>query len=230
MAGIRLECRAESRRDICLQLPFPAWLSRRARGLVAPPQSLGIHSLEVHQGMAIRPGQGLAPVEAPSSELDVAAGLAALLKISLVILLGAPERLRRFYFRDNLLRLVAAFGGQLFDLRSRLSFLIGRMIENRGSILGSPIGPLPVQRGGIVQREERIEQMLVRCFLRIEVKLHHFCMPGLVRANITIGWPFRRTALISDGSSRHARNRRKRSFHSPEASSTKGRFLQTHAN
>src|ERR1700676_1339290 len=112
-----------------------------------------------------------------SLSLNVAACLAALFEVALVVFLGAPESLRRLDPGDDAFRLESAFGGELLDLGPGLLLLLGGMEEDSGPVLGAPIGSLAVERGGIVQREERIEDVLVAHLLGIEIQLDHLGMP-----------------------------------------------------
>src|SRR5580704_2461801 len=99
---------------------------------------------------------------------DMAAGQPPLLEIALVVFFGTPESLRRFDPGDDASRLESPFRSQLLDLGPGLRFLFGGMEEDGGSVLRAPVGTLPVQRGGIVQRKEGIEQLFVGDLLRIE--------------------------------------------------------------
>jgi len=74
----------------------------------------------------------------------VAACLTALFQVALVVLLGAPEGLGRLDFRDDLLRLEAAFGGELFDFGARVRLLLLRVEEDSRAVLRAPVRALAV--------------------------------------------------------------------------------------
>ena len=126
--------------------------------------------------------------------------------------------------------LEAALGGQLLDFGASLRFLLRRVEEDGGAVLRAPVRTLPVERGGVVELEECIEQLLVAHFFRVEVEFDHFGVAGLVGAHIFVGGLVERAALIADGRRRHAGNRRKRGLHAPKTSCSKCRFFYAHNN
>src|ERR1035438_1639973 len=134
----------------------------------------------------------------------MAACLAALFEISLVVFLGAPESLRRLDLGHNALRHEASLCGKLLNLGERLRLLLGRVEEDGRAVLRAPVGPLTVQGGWVVERKERVQQLLVAPQLGIEVEFDYFGVPGLVRANVLVTGPLRLAALIAHRCCCHA--------------------------
>src|ERR1700761_5836915 len=127
----------------------------------------------------------------------------ALLEIPLMVVLSAPEGLRRNHLGDNLLRLKAAFGGERLNLRLRLDLLLRRVEKNRGAILRTPVRPLTIHRRGIMKLEKCIEQLAVADLFRIKIDLYDLDMSRLppirlpiLRADILITGVFLASALI----------------------------------
>src|ERR1700760_4570569 len=81
-----------------------------------------------------------------------------LLQIVLVFRLRLPEWSRRFYFRDRLARPDTRsiyVGNGIFCYP--LLLFVG--IEDSRAITGSPVIPLPVQRSGIMDLKEKLQQL-----------------------------------------------------------------------
>ena len=74
---------------------------------------------------------------------------AALLKIALVVILGAPEGSGGNDFGDNALGREAAFGRKSVDCGAGLRLLLRRVVEDDRAILRAPVRALPVERGGV---------------------------------------------------------------------------------
>src|ERR1017187_1798028 len=127
----------------------------------------------------------------------MAARLAAFFKITLVVFLGAPEGLRRFNQSNDALWLEAAFSGKLCDLGLSLRFLFRRVEEDGRSVLRAPVRTLAVEGGGVVQGEERVEELLVGDPGRVEVQFNNFCVAGLVGADVLVAGSGQRAALIA---------------------------------
>ena len=144
------------------------------------------------------------------------------------IILGAPEGLGRFRLRHNLARLVAALGGELLDFCKSLLLLLWRVKEDGRAILRAPVRSLAVERRGIVQLEERVEQFFVAHFFRVEIDLDDFRVAGLIGAHVLISRAVMRSALVAHGRRRHAGDGRKRSLHAPKTSCSKCRFFCAH--
>src|ERR1019366_6306892 len=133
-------------------------------------------------------------------------------------LLGAPEGLCRFHPGDNPLGFEASIGRKLFDFGLGLRFLLWRVEEDGRAVLRAPIWPLAVQRGGIVKRKERVQQLIKAHLLRVEVQFHHFRVSGLVRAHVLVGGLLQRAALIASRRGLDSRERSKRRLYAPETS------------
>ncbi len=97
---------------------------------------------------------------AASSQLNVAAQGAAFLEVFLVVLLCAPEGLGGDDLGDDGLG-ESLLRGEAGDGGLGGSFLLGRVEEDDAAVLRAPVGPLAVELGGIVEREERVEELLV---------------------------------------------------------------------
>lgn len=86
---------------------------------------------------------------------------AALGIVLLVVLFCLPERGRRdylrHYFSSKYARLV-----QLLLLRPCLRLLLGAVAEHGRPVLHADVGPLPVERGGVVVLPENVEELAVR--------------------------------------------------------------------
>lgn len=104
--------------------------------------------------------------------------------------------------------------------------LLGGIIEDRGTILRSDIRPLPVERGGIMNGEEHIEQIAVGDHFGVERYLHRLGMSRFSGADLFVGG----VQGFSPGISRlhllHAPKLIERRLHAPEAAAGKGRNFQ----
>src|SRR6202167_1668653 len=158
----------------------------------------------------------------------MAACLPALLQILLVVLLRTPEALRRFYLGHNPPRLESLLVRKLLNLAQRLGLLLWRVEEDGRPVLRAPVRSLPVQRGRVVQREERVQQLLKTHLRRIKVQLHHLRVPGLVRAHVLVAGPLQLAALVAHRPRRHALDGRKRRLHAPETSCSECCLLHAH--
>lgn len=78
--------------------------------------------------------------------------------VVLVIVLGGVEGLERFDGGDDWVAPDFGVGDFLHDFHRPLSFFFVRD-ENDRAVLGAEIGPLLVQRGGVVDREKDAEQV-----------------------------------------------------------------------
>ena len=92
----------------------------------------------------------------------------------------------------------------------------------------TPVGPLPIQRGGIVEVEEGIEEFVVTDLLTIEVDFDNFSVAGLVGADVLVSGSGEGSALIANGSRGDSRDGGERSFNAPETSCSKCRFFDLH--
>src|SRR5277367_1163414 len=145
---------------------------------------------------------------------------AALLQILLVVFLGTPEGLRRHHLGDD--RLLERFLlSQAGNCRFRRCLLLRRMKKYHAAILCSPVRTLAVELGGVVQFKKQIQQALVAYLRRIELHVHHFCVPGAVGAHILVGWIVELAALVADGGLGHSGLLLKANLDPPKASCAK---------
>src|ERR1035437_1066528 len=88
-------------------------------------------------------------------------------EIVVVVFLGRPERIQRHDLGDD--RIVPHLRGR--ERRDRLaghSLLLRRFVEDRRAVLRALVAALPIERGGIVDREEHVEQVSVAHDLGVE--------------------------------------------------------------
>src|SRR5215471_3314074 len=85
--------------------------------------------------------------------------LAALLQVTLMILLRAPKFRCRFDLRYYCTIETSAFF-HFFFRSCGYRFLLGRMIKNHGAILRAHIRALPVQCSGVMIRPENIQELV----------------------------------------------------------------------
>src|SRR5664279_1103298 len=155
--------------------------------------------------------------------------MSALFQVLLVVFFGAPERLRGLDPGYDPAGLEAALAGQLLHLRLGLRLLLRGMEEDGGTVLRAPVRALPVQRGGIVKRKERVQKLLKTHLFGVEVQLDDLCVPRLVRANVLVRRTVECAAFIAHGGGRYARNGRKLSLNAPKTPCSECRFFDTHA-
>ena len=130
--------------------------------------------------------------------LDVALGEAALFEVLLVVLFRTPEG----GSRNNL-----GYDGP-FEFSRALESFLGRsgkrlllrgVVENHRSVLGSHVGPLAVQRGGIVVLPENCQEIVVGDLCGIIDDFNRLGMPCLVCANGFVGWVVESSSHVADG-------------------------------
>jgi hypothetical protein len=92
------------------------------------------------------------------------------------------------------------------------------MIENGGAILRACIRALTVERGGIMNGKEDIQQVMIGNDARVEVDLHDFGVPCISVADCPVGWVVDMAASIARLHAMHAFDLVKNSFETPEAS------------
>src|SRR5262245_15537896 len=102
--------------------------------------------------------------------LRVAAPEAPLLEVLLVVLLGAPERLRGLDRGGDRLPEAAALLEVLLALPGD-RLLLGRVEEDDRAVLLAEIGALAVELGGVVVLPEDAEEVLVLHLRGVEVHL-----------------------------------------------------------
>src|SRR5580658_1605243 len=79
-----------------------------------------------------------------------------------------------------------------------------------------------------MQREERVQELLVADALGFKSHLDNFGVAGLVGANILVAGPLQLAALITHRSGRHAWNGGEGGFHAPEAACSECCFFCAH--
>jgi len=81
-------------------------------------------------------------------------------------------------------------------LLSRVS--LGRVfIEDHGTVLASDIGPLPIQRCGVMGAEKDLQELLVTDNTPIIGDLHHLGMTRLAGAYLLITWIFYMSSAVT---------------------------------
>jgi hypothetical protein len=159
---------------------------------------------------------------------DVAAHHATLFKILLVILFGLPERSRWNNLSCDGLA-IRSGGVKLGDLRAGLGKLLVGMGEDDAAILRAPIRTLAIHLGGIVHREERIQQRLVGKAGWIESDLNDLRMACAVCTNFFISWVFEIAAFVSYGRVDNTCDLSKTGLYSPKTSCSKRCFFSCHS-
>ena len=107
--------------------------------------------------------------------------LRILLEVALVVLLGLPEGHAvggEDLAHDRTVPLGSE--GSLVELHARLDrlALVVVRVVHRAAVLGADVAPLAVQRGGVVHREELLEEAAVGDLLIVEDDLHHLSVPS----------------------------------------------------
>ncbi len=101
----------------------------------------------------------------------------------LVIFLCRVKGLERNQLRNNGF-LVKAFGGEFFDISGRSGSLLIVHIKNGGAIVGTDVGPLPVQLRRVVDHFEKdVEKLFVRDHIGVKSNLDRLSMFRLTDAD-----------------------------------------------
>src|ERR1700682_2905104 len=103
------------------------------------------------------------------------------------------------------------------------------MIENDGSILRPNVGPLSIQRGGIVVRPKNVEQLVVTDLRGIELHFHDLGVAGFIRANIFVGRVFLFAPGIANSGFSDAFEPAKSFLNAPKTSRPEHRLFRGHA-
>src|SRR5439155_5939628 len=160
----------------------------------------------------------------PHRRSDLAVREAAFLEVSLVIVLGAPERRERRDLGDD--RTAIAPAGLLPLAGSRGRFLLrGIVEEDRGSVLRPDVRTLPVLGGWIVIFPEHVEQPVVGDLFRIELDLDGLRVPRAIGADVLVSRVRPAAAGISDRRVEHARHLAERRLDPPETPGGESGFL-----
>src|SRR5579871_946814 len=101
------------------------------------------------------------------------------------------------------------------------------MKEDHRSILGTDIGTLAIESGGIVRVPKDSQQLVIGDLRRIEFHLHHFGVPGLVGTDILVGRVATRAAHITDRSGCNALGLAESGLNTPKASGPESCFFHT---
>ena len=102
--------------------------------------------------------------------------------VALVVVLRLPEPRQRRHLRDDR----AGPGLPRVPLSDRglgLPLLFGRVVEHDRAVLRPHVVPLPVECGGVVQREEDVQQLAVRDDRGVEGDLDDLGVPGRAGAD-----------------------------------------------
>src|ERR1017187_1974113 len=150
-----------------------------------------------------------------------------LLQVALVVLLRLPERRRRFHLGRDLLP-IRPRGVKLRDLILRLLHLLIRVRKHHAAVLRAPVRPLPIHLGRIVQREERVQQCVVRHSPRIERYVDHLGVSGAIGAYLLIRRVLQVSALVSHRRIDHPRDLCETGFYAPKTSSSKCCLFNRH--
>lgn len=123
-------------------------------------------------------------VLSPEGSADVTSVPGIFFKVVLVIVFGGEKFFCFFDFGDDgpveeLLRPGFGFFGDLF--------LFGRMGVDCRAVLGADIGALAVERGGVVDFPEKVEDFFVGDDFGIEFDADDFGVSGKAAADIAVG-------------------------------------------
>src|SRR5258707_4140693 len=99
------------------------------------------------------------------------------------------------------------------------------MKENRRAVLRAQIRSLAVHLRRVMSLPENVEQLFVTHFCGIERHLHHFRMPGFVRANVFVGRIRRLSPTVSYRCINYSRHALKRGLYAPETPRSESRYL-----
>src|SRR5205807_2444104 len=106
-------------------------------------------------------------------------------EILLMVVLRLVEGLRRRHLGDD--RVAPDPGGRQVPDHLLGGGLLGvAVVEDRRAILRALVRTLPVERGRVVHREERVEDLPERDDLRVEGDLDRLGVPGAPRAHLTV--------------------------------------------
>jgi len=154
------------------------------------PAPTGQHSLS-------RSDAATHPVGGLSEGRNVAEAAAMLGGVLLMIFLGAVKGSGKFHLGDNRPAIFSCLF-QSGDCPPSGGFLAGAGEENCRSVIVSDIESLTIERSGIVNLEEQLEQPRVRNDGWIKLQSHHLGVPGGMRTDLFIGGILCSTAGISD--------------------------------
>ena len=139
---------------------------------------------------------------------------ALLLEVALVILLRLPERLRGHDLSDDRLAQLLPVLGQR---RAGLGGLVGVMDEDRRSILAADVQALAVACRRVVDRPERLQQVVVSETRGVEPDLDRLGVSRAMTADIAVGWIRGLPTRIADRRRDDALDFAERGFDAPKA-------------
>src|SRR6185369_15459901 len=151
-----------------------------------------------------------------------AAGVAMLLEVTLVVLLGPVERGRGGDLRDDLplARLLLCITGC-----DRGFLLAGVMVEDRRAVLAAEIQALAVAGGRIVDLPENLQQFRVADLGRVEPHLDRLGVAGAVPADLSVAGVGDVAAGVADGGLQYPVDLAEGRLDPPEASGGECRAL-----
>src|SRR5688572_11970323 len=141
-----------------------------------------------------------------------------------MVVLGAIKIPQGFYRGDDR-PLEAARLGERLQFRPGLPFLLRGMRKHDGAILRAVVGPLAIQRSGIVIGEEDIEQTVIVHFCGIVSDLNDFGVARRIAADLAVGRILHRAPRIADDDVGNPRDGAEERLHPPEASRSKRCFF-----
>ena len=146
--------------------------------------------------------------------------LRVLLEVALVVLLGLPEG--DAVGGEDLAHDRAVAGGgerrtvELEPGFDRLALVVVREVH-RAAVLGADVAALAIERGGVVHREELLEEAAIRDLLVVEDDLHHLGVAGAAGADLLVGGCLGVAAHVADGGFGDARHLPEAAVRAPEA-------------
>ena len=142
-------------------------------------------------------------------------------EVVLMVVFGGVEDLHFFECGDDGIVEVAGFvefgdgfGGDLF--------LFGVVVEDGGAVLGTDIGALAIECGGVVSVEEDIEDLFVSDFGGVVFDLDDFGVAGESCADLFVGRIFLEAAGVTADDFFDAFELQKDGFGAPEATAAEG--------
>src|SRR6266540_3130411 len=156
--------------------------------------------------------------------LDLAVRETALFEVALVVVLSAPEVLRGRDLGHDRAAVAPALLKSLLRLLRRL-LLLRAVDEDDRTVLCPDVGPLLVERGGIVVLPEDVEKPIVRDARRIELHLDAFGVSGPAGADVLVRRVREGAARIADRRVDHARYLAERRLDPPETTRRERRLF-----
>ncbi len=92
----------------------------------------------------------------------------------------------------------------MLDFSLGLLLLLGGVEEDGGAILRAPVRSLAVWRGGVVEVEKGVKDLVVADLFWIEVQLDYLGVASLIGADVFVGGLVELASLVADGRGRDA--------------------------